>query len=294
MSAYFERLAQAIETNKTHLCIGLDLQPEHMPAGVWRDTDGFVNFARAIIEATSDLVCCYKPNLAFYEAMGGGSYHTLRKVLEAIPASIPVIADGKRGDIGNTARAYARGLFDRLGFDAATINPYLGYDSIEPFLEYNECGCYLLCLTSNPGAADFQIPHGLYLEVARRAVEWNKHGNIGLVVGATQADRIAEVRAVAPELPFLIPGVGAQGGDLEAAVRAAANGSADRGFVINVARSVLYASSGDDFVEAARREAEKIRDQIEQCLAAMDAEKQPPAETESKDSNGVITEEWTK
>jgi len=268
MSAYFDRLLNAIQTNRSHLCVGLDLQPEHMPEGVWRDTDGFVHFGRAIVEATADLVCAYKPNLAFYEAMGGGGYHTLRKVLEAIPASIPVIADGKRSDIGNTARAYARALFDRLGFDAATLNPYLGSDSVEPFLEYGDCGCYILCLTSNPGAADFQIPNSLYLDVARRANEWNRNSNVGLVVGATHAERLAEVRRAAPDLPFLIPGVGAQGGDLETSVRTAANSRPDRGFIVNVSRSVLYASANNDYVAAARREAETLRARVEKVLSA--------------------------
>ena len=269
MSAYFERLTQAMETNRSHLCIGLDLRPEKMPEGVWRDTDGFVHFGRSVVEATSDLVCAYKPNLAFYEALGGGGYQTLRKVLEAIPPSIPVIADGKRADIGSTAQAYARSIFDRLGFDAATLNPYLGHDALEPFFEHADCGCYVLCLTSNPGAADFQLPNDLYLEVARRASEWNGNGNVGLVVGATQADRITEVRRAAPDLPFLIPGIGAQGGDLEASVRAAANDRPDGGFIINASRSVLYASSNDDYATAARREAEHLRGQIEEVLATL-------------------------
>jgi orotidine-5'-phosphate decarboxylase len=266
MSAYFERLAQAIQTNRSHLCIGLDLQPEQMPEGVWRDTDGFVHFGRQVIEATADLVCAYKPNLAFYEAMGGGGFHTLRKVLEAVPETIPMIADGKRADIGNTSQAYARALFDRLGFDAATLNPYLGKDALEPFFEYADCGCYILCLTSNPGASDFQIPNSLYLEVARRASEWNRNSNIGLVVGATQAERLAEVRQAAPDLPFLIPGVGAQGGDLEASVRAAANARPDGGFIVNASRSILYASGGEDYMDAARREAERLRAAIEEAL----------------------------
>jgi len=267
MSNYFETLAQVIERNRSHLCIGLDLVPEQMPGRVWRDTDGYVHFGRSIIEATADLVCAYKPNLAFYEAMGGGGFQTLRKIIEAIPTSIPVIADGKRADIGSTAGAYARAMFDRFGFDAATLNPYLGYDSIEPFLQYEACGCYVLCLTSNRGAEDFQIPNELYLKVARRAAEWNVHGNVGLVVGATRPERIAEVRAAAPELPFLIPGVGAQGGDLEASVRAAANGRPNGGFIINVSRSVLYASAEDDYAAAARREAERLREAIENALA---------------------------
>jgi orotidine-5'-phosphate decarboxylase len=269
VSAYFDKLTQAIQTNRSHLCVGLDLEPEKMPAGVWRDTDGFVHFGRSLIEATADLVCAYKPNLAFYEAMGGGGFHTLRKILEAIPETIPVIADGKRGDIGNTSRAYARAMFDRLGFDAATLNPYLGRDALEPFFEYGDCGCYVLCLTSNPGASDFQIPNAIYLEVARRASQWNGRGNVGLVVGATQPERLADVRRAAPDLPFLIPGVGAQGGDIEASVRAAANDRPDRGFIINASRSILYASGGDDYLTAARHEAERLRSAIEDALSVV-------------------------
>jgi orotidine-5'-phosphate decarboxylase len=269
MSGYFDRLAAAMERNQSHLCVGLDLIPEMLPEEVWRDTDGFVHFGRSIIEATADLVCAYKPNLAFYESMGGGGYHTLRKVVEAVPASIPVIADGKRGDIGNTSLAYARAIFDRLGFDATTVNPLLGFDGIEPFIGHTGCGCYLLCLTSNPGAADFQLHGDLYLEIARKAQEWNEAGNIGLVVGATQADRIGAIRKAAPDMPFLIPGIGKQGGDLEACVRAAANDRPDRGFIINASRSILYASSGEDYVEAARHEAERLRASIEEILQSV-------------------------
>lgn len=272
MSEYFDRLGEVIAKNRSHLCIGLDLVPEQMPEKVWRDTDGYVNFGRAIIEATADLVCAYKPNLAFFEAMGGGGFITLHKIIEAIPPTVPVICDGKRGDIGNTARAYARAAFDRLGFDAATLNPYMGYDSVEPFIAHAQCGCYILCLTSNQGAEDFQIPNQLYLEVARKAVEWNTRGNVGLVVGATQPERLAEIRAVAPDLPFLVPGVGAQGGDVEASVRGAANSRPDGGFIINVSRTVLYASTEDDYVSAARREAKRMRDEIEDALAKVAAE----------------------
>jgi orotidine-5'-phosphate decarboxylase len=267
MSAYFDRLMQAIDANQSHLCIGLDLRPEEMPEGVWRDTDGFVHFGRQIVEATADLVCAYKPNLAFYEAMGGGGYHTLRKILEAIPASIPVIADGKRGDIGATARSYARAVFDRLGFDAVTLNPYLGRDSLDPFFDYEDCGCYVLCLTTNSGASDFQLPNNLFLDVARRCSDWNKNGNIGLVVGATQTDRMAEIRSAAPDLPFLIPGIGAQGGNLDASVRAARNDRPDSGFIVNASRSILYATAEGDYIAAARREAERLRAEIEQALA---------------------------
>lgn len=272
MSGYFDRLAQAIENNQSHLCVGLDLIPEKMPERVWRDTDGFVHFGRQMVEATADLVCAYKPNLAFYESMGGGGDHALRKIIEAIPATIPVIADGKRGDIGSTATAYARAIFDRLGFDATTLNPYLGNDSVQPFLDHTTCGCYILCLTSNSGAADFQIPNDLYLEVARKAAEWDINQNVGLVVGATQSDRIAAIRQAAPNLPFLIPGIGAQGGDLDASIRAAKNDRPDRGFIINASRSILYASSEDDYLDAARRAAEQLRASIEETLQKVDTE----------------------
>jgi orotidine-5'-phosphate decarboxylase len=256
---FTDKLLNASRKNKSWLCIGLDPDPELMPAV------DVLQFNKAIIDATHDLVCAYKPNLAFYEATGSVGFAILDKTIKHVPAEIPVIADAKRGDIGNTARAYARALFSVLGFDAATINPYLGFDSIEPFINCQDKGVFILCRTSNKGATDFQdlrtdgLP--LYEAVAKKAQEWNIHGNIGLVVGATYPEELKKVRSICPEMPLLIPGVGAQGGDLASAVVYGADARGEKA-IINVSRQILYASREKDFAQAARNVAERIRDQI--------------------------------
>lgn len=248
------------------LCIGLDPVPALLPESVRAHPDPVYAFCAAIIEATADLVCAYKPNIAFFEALGTSGIDTLRRLLREHHAA-PMILDAKRGDIGSTATAYAQAAFEYLGADAITLNPYLGGDALEPFLRYTEHGCFLLCKTSNPGSADLQdltLADGrrLYHAVAERAAsDWNRHGNVGLVVGATHAAAIAEVRALAVHLPLLIPGVGVQGGDLEQAVRAAVDASGGRA-IINSSRGILYASSGPEFAQAARAEAIRLRDAI--------------------------------
>ena len=256
---FIDKLLNASRKNKSWLCIGLDPDPELMP-GV-----DVLQFNKAIIEATSDLVCAYKPNLAFYEALGTEGLAILEKTVKYIPGDIPVIGDAKRGDIGNTARAYARALFSVLGFDAATVNPYLGFDSIEPFTSYQDKGVFILCRTSNRGATDFQNLHTdgipLYEAVAQKAKEWNIYGNIGLVVGATYPEELKKVRSICPEMPLLIPGIGAQGGDLASAVSYGVDAQGEKA-IINVSRQVLYASKEKDFAQAARNMAEKIRKQI--------------------------------
>jgi orotidine-5'-phosphate decarboxylase len=256
---FTDKLLNASRKNKSWLCIGLDPDPELMP-GV-----DVLQFNKAIIEATSDLVCAYKPNLAFYEALGTEGLVILEKTIKYVPGDIPVIGDAKRGDIGNTARAYARALFSVLGFDAATVNPYLGFDSIEPFISYQNKGVFILCRTSNKGAADFQnlstngLP--LYETVARKAKEWDIHGNIGLVVGATYPEELKKVRSICPEMPLLIPGIGAQGGDLASAVGCGVDARGEKA-IINVSRQILYASKEKDFAQAARNVAEKLCNQI--------------------------------
>jgi orotidine-5'-phosphate decarboxylase len=256
---FTDKLLDASRKNKSWLCIGLDPDPEFMP-----EVD-VLQFNKAIIEATSDLVCAYKPNMAFYEALGTEGLAILEKTIKHVPSDIPVIGDAKRGDIGNTARAYAQALFSVLGFDAATVNPYLGYDSIEPFINCQDKGVFILCRTSNKGATDFQdlrtdgLP--LYEVVARKAQEWNIHGNIGLVVGATYPDELRRVRSICPEMPLLIPGIGAQGGDLASAIGYGADARGEKA-IINVSRQILYASKEKDFAQAARNIAERIRKQI--------------------------------
>jgi orotidine-5'-phosphate decarboxylase len=269
LMGFFERLNQAIERNRSLVCVGLDPDPNRMPEGI-----GVSEFNRAIIDATADLVCAYKPNLAFYEALGDKGLQALRQTLRHLPSGVPVIADAKRGDIGNVSAAYATALFDDLGFDAATVNPYLGFDSVQPFLAYRDRGVYVLCRTSNPGSGDFQElrcrfgdeERPLYEIVALRASQWNTSGNVGLVVGATYAEELGAIRRAHPDVPLLVPGVGAQGGDLAGAVRHGAD-ARGAGMIINSSRGILYASRGSDFAEAARQAAADLRDQINRHLA---------------------------
>jgi orotidine-5'-phosphate decarboxylase len=261
---FSDKLLAAGRRNKSLLCVGLDPDPESMPKM------GVLEFNKAIIDATADLVCAYKPNLAFYEASGVEGLKVLQKTIEHIPDNIPVIGDGKRGDIGNTARAYAKALFVTFGFDAATVSPYLGFDSVEPFIGYKEKGVFILCRTSNPGAMDFQSladAHGipLYEAVARKAKEWNVHGNIGLVVGATYTEELKTIRQLCPEMPILIPGIGAQGGDLAATVKYGIDAGGGKA-VIAVSRQILYASQGKDFAQAARQKAQELRDNINELV----------------------------
>ncbi|KTB47674.1 orotidine-5'-phosphate decarboxylase [Dehalogenimonas alkenigignens] len=259
------KLNGAARHNRSCLCIGLDPEPEKLPAGA-----SVTDFCREIIGATYDLVCAYKPNIAFFEALGSSGWSVLKDVIEAVPRNIPVILDAKRGDIGNTARAYARAAFDELGADAVTVNPYLGRDSIEPFFEYRDKAVFVLCRTSNPGAADFQSIESngkpLYQIVADKVETWNRYGNLGLVAGATQPSELKAIRDAHPTLPLLIPGVGAQGGSLELAVKYGSSGGGLA--VISVSRQVIYASSGTDYSQAARAAALLLRDEINQYLAA--------------------------
>jgi len=260
---FSEKLTNTTEWNNSLLCIGLDPDPELMPSKV----DVF-KFNKAIIDVTSDLVCAYKLNLAFYEALDDG-IDALKRTVNYIPNDIPVIGDAKRGDIGNTARAYAKAIFSNLGFDATTVNPYLGYDSVEPFIEYWDRGVFILCRTSNPGAVDFQnLPFktkrrqlALFEIVALRAAQWNKHGNIGLVVGATYPEELKLIRQNHPDMPLLIPGIGAQGGDLASAVGYGVN-AWGRKAILSSSRQIIYASREKDFAQAARRVAADLREQI--------------------------------
>ncbi|MFH1031668.1 MAG: orotidine-5'-phosphate decarboxylase [Chloroflexota bacterium] len=263
-----EKLAAIIKKNKSLVCVGLDPDPELMPEKVT-----VTEFNKAIIDATADLVCAYKPNFAFYEAMGEEGMAALRDTVKHIPTSIPIIGDAKRGDIGNTAKAYAKAIFSNLNFDAATVSPYLGFDSIEPFIQYKDKGVFILCRTSNAGALDFQALQikdknlSLFEMVARKASEWNKYGNIGLVVGATYPEELKLIRQSYPDMPILIPGVGAQGGDLALTIRYGVDAQGVK-TIINSSRQIIYASRQKDFALAARRAAQTLRDQINQNLPA--------------------------
>jgi len=262
--SFSEKLTGAMQKNESLLCIGLDPDPELMPSKM-----GVLKFNKAIIDATSDLVCAYKLNLAFYEALDEG-IDALKRTINYIPDNIPVIGDAKRNDIGNTARAYAKAIFDIFNFDATTVNPYLGFDSIEPFIEYRDKGIFILCRTSNPGAVDFQslrlqTEHGqfpLFEIVALRAAQWNKQGNnIGLVVAATYPEELKLIRQNHPNMLLLIPGIGAQGGDLASAVHYGVD-ARGHGAILSSSRQIIYASREGDFAQAARRVAFSLRDEI--------------------------------
>lgn len=263
---FINKLRRVQRKNKSLLCIGLDTDLAKLPRHLGTSKSAVVRFNQSIIEATGDLVCAYKLNLAFYEALGDKGWSALRETLAAIPGTIITIGDGKRGDIGNTAEQYAHALYDDLHFDAATVNPYMGYDSVEPFIRSDEHCAFVLALTSNEGSNDFQrlIFRGrpLYERVVQASLKWNTKNNIGLVVGATHPEELEPIRALSPSMPILIPGIGKQGGDLEAAVRFGCDTEGDLA-IINASRSILFASSGKDFAAAARNEALQLRSQIQ-------------------------------
>ena len=252
---FAERLPAAMDAAKSLICVGLDPQPARTRA------DDILTFNASVIEATADLVCAYKPQSAFYEVAGNVGWQALKETIalirQAAPAAV-VILDAKRNDIGNTAEAYASSAFDWFDADAVTINPYLGGDAVGPFLERAERGAFALCRTSNPGAADLQsLPMAdgapLYLAVADQARRWGEshHRNLGLVVGATWPKELVDVRARCPEMPILLPGIGAQGGDLEASVAAGVDANG-RGLLVSASRSVIYAGSAAEVRAAAR------------------------------------------
>ena len=270
MNRFLDKLKTSGERNRSLLCVGLDPWPPQMPI------EDIATFNRAIIEATQDLVCAYKPQMAFYEAQGLPGLKALEQTLAAIPSGIPVILDGKRNDMANTAQAYAKAMFEAWNADATTVNPYLGGDSLEPFLAYEDRMVIILARTSNPGSADLQSmqvqtaqgPEPLYRHVAHQASRWNTRGNVGLVVGATYPAELGEVRAICPTMPILVPGIGSQGGDLDASVR---NGVDAHGrlAIISASRQMLYASKGPDYAQAARQAAEALRSQINATLERM-------------------------
>ena len=271
MATFVERLLKACETNRSLLCVGLDPDPAKMPI---RDA---VAFNSAIVDATHDLVCAYKPNVAFYEARGGEGIRELERTIAHIrdvAPSVMVLVDGKRGDIGSTNAAYAKALFETWGADAATINGYAGGADIEPFLQYEDMAVFVWCRSSNEGAAELQdLPvqsdgatMPFYQALARRAVEWGPKGSVGLVVGATYPKELVEVRAIAPDAPILLPGVGAQEGSLQASVEAGVD-RAGRNLLVSSSRGVLYASSHPvSFANAARNAAQKLREDINAVL----------------------------
>ncbi|MGI4845872.1 MAG: orotidine-5'-phosphate decarboxylase [Janthinobacterium lividum] len=266
---FIDKLSAAWTRNNSLLCVGLDPDLARFPAQLQGRPDAIVQFCKAIIDATADLACAFKPQIAYFAALGAEAQleEICRYLRERYP-HIPLVLDAKRGDIGATAHQYAREAFERYGADAVTVSPYMGFDSVEPYLEWADRGVIVLCRTSNAGGSDLQFldvgGRPLYQHVAQLVAEkWNRNGQLALVVGATFPEEIAQVRALVGDMPLLIPGVGAQGGDVEATVRAgrSANGT---GMMINSSRAILYAApqAGEDFAAAARRVAMETRDAI--------------------------------
>jgi len=277
---FIQQLHAAEQLNDSLLCVGLDPEPAKFP-GAWKnDAARIYDFCAAIVDATKDLVIAFKPQIAYFAAHGAESQlERLMAHIKRVAPNVPVILDAKRGDIGSTAEQYAREAFVRYQADAVTLSPFMGFDSIEPYLRYPDKGAILLCRTSNPGGSDWQNQRladvagqpRLYEHLARLAqTEWNaRNGQLGLVVGATFPGEIARVRELAPTLPLLIPGVGAQGGDADATVKAGWRSASP--IIVSSSRAVLYASNGEDFAAAARRVALQTREQLKQAKPAESA-----------------------
>lgn len=263
------QLHRLILQRRSFLCVGLDTDPERLPGHLRQEADPVFSFNKAVIDATRDLCVAYKPNLAFYEARGSAGWTSLEKTLQHIGPNHFVIADAKRGDIGNTSRQYARAFFEHLQADALTVAPYMGEDSVKPFLGFDQKWVVVLALTSNPGSEDFQkTPQAdgqpLYEKVMRKAMSWAGPDELMFVVGATHPERFADIRRIAPEHFLLVPGVGAQGGSLEAICRYGLNHQV--GLLVNSSRGILYAGAGPDFAAAARRAALDLQRQMEALL----------------------------
>jgi orotidine-5'-phosphate decarboxylase len=267
---FVQRLERAWASADTLLCVGLDPDPARLPEQLAGSTNPMFEFGRAIVDATADLVCAFKPQIAYYAAARAENQLelTIAHIRQHHPG-IAVILDAKRGDIGSTAKMYAREVFERYQADAVTVNPYLGFDALAPFLEYSDKGVIVLCRTSNPGAREVQDIESkgrpLYQIIAEKAArDWNANGNVLLVVGATYPGELAQIRAIVGDMPILVPGIGAQGGDVAAVV---ANGATagGTGLIISASRAVLYAGSGEDYAGAARSAAQKLRDEINRC-----------------------------
>ena len=264
-----QELIQQIREKRSFLCVGLDTDLDKIPAHLLQTEDPVFEFNKAIIDATKDLCVAYKPNIAFYEALGPKGWESLKKTIDYIPSHCMTIADAKRGDIGNTSTYYAKTFFDYLNCDAVTVAPYMGEDSVTPFQEFEGKWVILLALTSNKGALDFQFTtdasgEELYKKVLKKSSKWGSENNLMYVVGATRAEGIAEVRKLVPNHFFLVPGVGAQGGSLEDVAKYGWN--ADCGLLVNASRSIIYASNTDNFASEARKEAQKLQAEMAQIL----------------------------
>lgn len=262
-----EKLSKIVYKNDSLLCVGLDIDKEKMPKHLFKSSKNpYLDFNKEIIDATKDLVCAYKLNMAFYEVFGKEGFELLEKTIEYVPKDTIIILDGKRNDIGNTAQKYAESLFEKFKADAVTVNPYLGIDGVAPFLDYRDKCTFILCRTSNPSAVDFQdvkvAKTPLYQLVAEKIKKWNLYGNCGAVVGATYPDELKTIRKILGEnIPILIPGIGAQGGDLEKSVKYGTNKDGEMAVIVS-SRGIIYAGKDKNFAEKARNEAISLRDEI--------------------------------
>lgn len=255
-------LYHQIQLKKSFLCVGLDTDINRIPRHLLDTKDPVFEFNKQIIDATHDLCVAYKPNIAFYEALGAKGWESLEKTLDYIPKNHFTIADAKRGDIGNTSRLYAKAFFETMDFDSVTVAPYMGEDSVKPFLEFDNKWVILLALTSNKGSNDFQFTtqedgQPLYEKVMRKAMEWGTPENLMFVIGATHPEKFAEIRAIAPDNFLLVPGIGAQGGDLQGVMNYGSNNMG--GLLINSSRGIIFAGNGEDFAEKARAAAFKMQ-----------------------------------
>jgi orotidine-5'-phosphate decarboxylase len=269
-----KQLVEEIKKKQSYLCVGLDTDTKKIPDHLKGEKDPVFEFNKQIIDATHNYCVAYKPNIAFYEALGPKGWESLQRTLEYIPKDCFTIADAKRGDIGNTSSLYARAFFENMNFDSITVAPYMGEDSVKPFLQFKNKWVILLAHTSNPGSADFQLIESkvtdrrLYEEVILKAKTWSTPDQLMFVVGATQADKMKHIRELAPDHFFLVPGIGAQGGDLEMVSKHGMN--KECGLLVNSARAIIYASSERDFAAAATREAKVVQEQMSVFLELME------------------------
>lgn len=263
-----EKFDAAVAQNNSFVCVGLDPDPSKLPDHIKGTPSPVTTFLKEIVSATKDIACTYKPNFAFYGSQGIAGWEALQETIKVIPDHIPILLDFKAGDIGNTATQYAKMAYEQLGVDAITVNPLMGTDAIEPFVAYKNGCAFLLCLTSNPGSADvfrLKTDQGTIFEIlAQKSIGWNQTGPCGLVVGATHPDDLQKIRKIATDLPILLPGVGAQGAETDAIVQNGLDPNGG-GILVNASRSILYASNGEDFADAARQAAEALRQTLNQA-----------------------------
>jgi orotidine-5'-phosphate decarboxylase len=264
------QLFSQIKKKQSYLCIGLDTDLEKIPKHLLSTADPVFEFNKQIIDATYEYCVAYKPNIAFYEALGSKGWESLQKTLDYIPKDIFTIADAKRGDIGNTSFLYAKAFFQQMNFDAVTVAPYMGEDSVKPFFKFKDKWVILLAHTSNPGSSDFQLMESkatgrrLYEEVIIKSKQWGSEDQLMYVVGATQTEKIESIRKLIPDHFFLVPGIGAQGGDLELVSKYGMNKQC--GLLVNSARAIIYASDGNDFAQAAKQESKKVQEEMKHYL----------------------------